>query len=97
MPLCLIPVTKRFVRLSMVGCRSSPRTATRAEPGCVIYDLNGSVTNSNRVVFVEQWKSRDDLEAHFTRPHMKVFRDATASLVESRTVEVIHPERIETL
>ncbi|PHP68999.1 antibiotic biosynthesis monooxygenase [Zhengella mangrovi] len=70
---------------------------TRAEPGCVVYDLNASVTNSNRVVFVEQWKSRDDLEAHFTRPHMKAFREATAGLVESRSVEVIHPERIETL
>ena len=71
--------------------------ATRAEPGCVVYDLNTSVTNSNRVVFLEQWKSRDDLEAHFNRPHMKVFRNATPTLVQSRTVEVIHPERIETL
>jgi len=71
--------------------------ATREEPGCVFYDLNTSVSNSQRVVFVEQWKSREDLENHFKAPHMKTWRAASAPLIESRTVEIIHPERIEAL
>ena len=71
--------------------------ATREEPGCVFYDLNTSVSNSRRVVFVEQWKSREDLENHFNSAHIKAFREASAPLIESRTVEIIHPERIETL
>ncbi|WP_193176834.1 putative quinol monooxygenase [Oricola nitratireducens] len=71
--------------------------ATREEHGCIFYDLNTSVSNSRRVVFVEQWKSREDLENHFNTAHIKAFREASAPLIESRTVEIIHPERIETL
>ncbi|MBZ0161105.1 MAG: antibiotic biosynthesis monooxygenase [Notoacmeibacter sp.] len=71
--------------------------ATREEPGCIFYDMNASVSNSQRVVFVEQWKSREDLEGHFRAPHMKVWREKSAPLIESRKVEIIHPERIETL
>ncbi|GAB4348243.1 MAG: putative quinol monooxygenase [Oricola sp.] len=71
--------------------------ATREEPGCVFYDMHASVSNSNRVVFVERWKSREALENHFKMPHMKAWRAASAPLIESRTVEIIHPERIETV
>jgi len=71
--------------------------ATREEPGCLFYDLNASVSNSRRAVFVERWRSRDDLENHFNTPHIEAFREASAPLVESSTVEIIHPERIETL
>lgn len=71
--------------------------ATRNEPGCISYDLNKSVSNSERVVMVERWKSREDLEKHFTAPHMKVWRAASDPHVVEREVEIIHPERIETL
>lgn len=71
--------------------------ATREEPGCIFYDLNASVSNSRRVVFVERWKSREDLENHLRTPHIKAWREASAPLIEDRTVEIIHPERIETL
>ena len=71
--------------------------ASREEHGCIFYDLNTSVSNSGRVVFVEQWKSREDLENHFNSAHIKAFREASAPLIESRTVEIIHPERIETV
>jgi len=71
--------------------------ATREEPGCVAYDLHASVSNSRRVVFVEQWKSREDLESHFNAPHLKAWREASAPLIENRVVEIIHPERIETV
>lgn len=71
--------------------------ATREEPGCIFYDLNTSVSNSQRVVFVEQWKSRADLENHFSAPHMKVWREKSAPMIVSRKIEIIHPEKIETL
>ena len=71
--------------------------ATREEPGCIFYDLNTSVSNSRRVVFVERWKSREDLDNHLKTPHIKAWREASAPLIEDRTIEIIHPERIETL
>jgi quinol monooxygenase YgiN len=71
--------------------------ATREEPGCIFYDMNASVSNSERVIFVERWKSREDLEGHFKSPHMKAWRDKSAPLIVSRTVEIILPEKIETL
>lgn len=71
--------------------------ATRDEPGCDFYDMAASSSNSRRVVFVERWKSRDDLERHLSAPHMKAWRDASAPFVTGRTIEIIHPERIETL
>ncbi len=71
--------------------------ATREEPGCIFYDMNMSASNSKRVVFVERWKSREDLEKHFATPHMGAWRKALTPLIEDRTIEIIYPERIETL
>ncbi len=71
--------------------------ATREEHGCLFYDMNASVSNSERVVFVERWASREDLEGHFHAPHMKIWREKSAPMIISRTVEIIHPERIETV
>lgn len=71
--------------------------ATRQEPGCLHYDLNASITDENQLVFVEQWKSRDDLTLHFDRPHMAVWRDAGAAYIAERTIEVIYPDNVETL
>lgn len=70
--------------------------ATREEPGCISYDLNASISNSRRVVFVERWKSREDLESHLKTPHLQAWREASAPLIESRSIEIIHPEKIET-
>lgn len=71
--------------------------ATRQEPGCLHYDLNVSVTDENQVVFVEQWKSRDDLGLHFERPHMKTWREAGGEYITNKSIEVIYPEKVEKL
>jgi quinol monooxygenase YgiN len=43
---------------------------TRAEQGCVSYDLHESCENPGQFLFYEVWKSEADLEAHFQTPHM---------------------------
>ncbi|HEY2645515.1 MAG TPA: putative quinol monooxygenase [Candidatus Acidoferrales bacterium] len=43
---------------------------TRAEAGCVSYDLHGSKTEPGFFMFYEIWRSAEDLEAHFKTPHM---------------------------
>ena len=70
---------------------------TRKEKGCLSYELFASATDPEGLVFVETWSERSDLDAHGRAPHMKVWRAAGAEFIVSRKIEVIHPERIETL
>jgi quinol monooxygenase YgiN len=69
--------------------------ATRKEEGCVSDDLYRKVAGPDTVVFVETWKSRAALDAHFAEPHLKAFQTAAASLLASARVEIVHPEKIE--
>ncbi len=70
--------------------------ATRKEEGCIFYDLHQSITEPNQVVFVERWTSREALGRHFEQPHMATWRAASGECIESRTVEIIKPEHVET-
>jgi quinol monooxygenase YgiN len=72
-------------------------TATRTEPGCILYDLNTSITDPQSMIFVEAWESREALTAHFEMPHMAVWRAASDGYFVGRTIEIIHPERVELL
>ena len=81
-------------------CLAPARTcieASRRDPGCIAYDLNLSVTDPDRMVFVEVWESRAALDAHFQTPHFKAWRAAVADLVVRRTLEVITPAQVETI
>ncbi len=71
--------------------------ATRAEPGCILYDLNVSITDPQSMIFVEAWKSRTALSEHFDAPHMAVWRKASEGYFTERRIEVIHPEKVEAL
>jgi len=69
---------------------------TRAEPGCIAYDLHASVSDPDKLVFIERWQSREALTAHSKQPHLKDWRDASNPHLVSRAIEIVHPERIET-
>jgi quinol monooxygenase YgiN len=71
--------------------------ATRAEPGCILYDLHISITEPQLMVFVEAWKSREALAEHFDAPHMAAWRKASEGYFTERKIEVIHPEKVEAL
>jgi quinol monooxygenase YgiN len=55
---------------------------TRAEPGCMAYDLHESNTEPGRFVFYETWKQEADLDAHFQTPHMMEFQARIPELVD---------------
>lgn len=57
-------------------------TPTRAEAGCVQYDLHESNTEPGLFVFYETWKAESDLDAHFQTPHMQAFHARIPELVE---------------
>lgn len=69
--------------------------ATRTEPGCILYDLNVSITDPQSMVFVEAWKSREALAEHFETPHMAQWRKASEGYFTERKIEIIHPEKVE--
>ena len=46
---------------------------TRAEPGCIAYELHQSQTDPALFMFYEIWKSQADLDAHFATSHLKAF------------------------
>jgi quinol monooxygenase YgiN len=47
---------------------------TRAEAGCMNYDLHQSQTDPALFVFYENWVSEGDLEAHARSAHIQSFR-----------------------
>lgn len=46
---------------------------SRNEPGCMSYDIHRSIDDADLWMVYENWRSADDLEAHFALPHMQAF------------------------
>lgn len=44
---------------------------TRREPGCLMYELLQSRSDPADFVFVEEWRSDADLDAHLSTAHVK--------------------------
>jgi quinol monooxygenase YgiN len=55
---------------------------TRAEAGCLSYDLHQSQTDPALFVFYETWKSQTDLDAHFETPHIKAIQKIAPEMLE---------------
>lgn len=54
---------------------------TRAEEGCVHYDLHQDNDNPAFFVFHEIWESRDLWQAHMNMPHLAAYGAATEGAV----------------
>jgi quinol monooxygenase YgiN len=70
----------------------------RLEKGCIDYgptvDMPTGMPTPVRddvVVIVERWESLDDLKAHLTAPHMKIYRAAVKDIVKGMQVQVLQP------
>ncbi len=72
-------------------------SATVKEAGCQSYDLFSSITEPNCFVFVERWETREALSRHFETPHLKAWREVSTPFTEKRVVEIIAPDKVETL
>ena len=57
---------------------------TRAETGCIFYDLLVSLSDPCLWRFVETWRSRDDLAAHNSSRHVQLWRAATTDWFMAR-------------
>ncbi len=54
---------------------------TRAERGCLQYDLHADNENPGFFVFYENWESRDLWHTHMSAPHLAAYAKATAGAV----------------
>ncbi len=55
---------------------------TRAEPGCIKYDLHVSNDDEAQFMFYEIWRSKEDLDLHIETPHLQGLLAKMSTLVE---------------
>ena len=55
---------------------------TRAEKGCINYDLHQDNENPNLFLFYENWENRDLWQTHIDNDHLKQYMEATDGAVE---------------
>lgn len=55
---------------------------TRAENGCIDYDLHQDNDNSNLFLFYENWESRELWQQHMNASHLAEYKKATEGAVE---------------
>ena len=64
---------------------------TRAEKGCINYDLHQDNENPSHFLFYENWESRDRWQAHMDNQHLKDFLSATEGALAELTInEMTH-------
>ncbi|OJJ23115.1 antibiotic biosynthesis monooxygenase [marine bacterium AO1-C] len=64
---------------------------TRAEQGCLQYDLHQDNENPSHFLFYENWESRDLWQTHMNNQHLQDYMAATEGAVEEFTLsEMTH-------
>jgi quinol monooxygenase YgiN len=75
--------------------RESPRVVndvvklvdiTRAEEGCINYDLHQDNENPAHFLFYENWESRELWQTHMANDHLAAYMVATEGAVEEFTL-----------
>ena len=59
---------------------------TRAEQGCITYDLHQDNDDPAHFTFYENWASRELWQAHMRAPHLAAYMEATDGAVAEFTV-----------
>lgn len=54
---------------------------TRAEPGCIVYELMQNNDDPTDFTFVEEWESNETLDAHLESPHITAFKERAGDLL----------------
>ena len=52
---------------------------SRAEAGCLMYDVCRSKADRNKLLVLEEWESQAVLDAHMATPHFKAFVERIGS------------------
>lgn len=86
-----IPVRPEAVE-KVRGALGDLVTATRAEEGCLAYDLYESAAAPGTFVTVERWTDQAALDAHMTQPHVAAaFAAADGALSGDVAIHPLRP------
>jgi len=70
--------------------------ATRAEDGCINYDLHQSLDDNRHFIFYENWVSRKALDEHLAKPYLRAFvqktEDLLADPIEVNILRLVSPK-----
>lgn len=55
---------------------------TRAEKGCVLYELHENAADPEDLTFIEEWESDSDLDAHGQSAHIQAGRKRMPELMD---------------
>jgi len=64
---------------------------TRAEEGCINYDLHQDTENPNLFLFYENWENRALWQTHMSNDHLKAYLAATEGAIEDFTLHEMTP------
>ncbi len=64
-----------------VACRKLV-APTRAEEGCINYDMHRSIEDPGLIIFYENWTTKPLWEQHMNAPHLTAFSAATEGIIE---------------
>jgi quinol monooxygenase YgiN len=57
-------------------------TPTHQEPGCILYALHQANEDASTFVFIEKWRSEQDLKKHMYSPHVRKALACREELIE---------------
>jgi quinol monooxygenase YgiN len=86
LPLCVVLIAKAGQEQALHQALLTLVPTTRAEEGCLQYDLFRDNENGRRFVLIERWQNRALWEAHMNMPHLKHFSAISDRLVEEWTL-----------
>jgi quinol monooxygenase YgiN len=70
--------------------------ATHEEPGNLAYVFSFDASNPGRMQIFECWESQEDLDAHFTLPHMADFQSVVPELgITGMKIDKYHVSSVE--
>lgn len=69
---------------------------TRSEAGCINYDLHQSGEDKSLFMLYENWKSKQDLDAHLAKPHLQEFIGKAEDIL-AEPVEIVLWDMISTV
>jgi quinol monooxygenase YgiN len=69
---------KDAVAAAIRGCLQP----SRAEPGCLFYVPHWDKADDQRVVFIEHWRSQDDLDKHMKTTHFNALIERLDGLLD---------------
>lgn len=82
-------------REALEGLLETMQRKSREEEGCIAYGFYQSIEDSTEYVAVEEWETREALDAHFLQPHLAEFSAGLAKTVAAAPTIAFH-EVVET-